>query len=618
VSEFEDFDVLIERDPLEEADGDEAPEGTERKLGVFPNPPLSECPVVPLGFDGSRVVFAMPEGELRFELASKIGTMLRTDIFACEAGQSFLAYWRDGEDKFQRELATVWFVRSCRKVGKWDVRRAQRGLGVWPGEAGAVMLHRGCEVWELKDSKVAKLTVAEILRARASGPIYRLYPPAPQPEVKKPATAADGLWVQTMLDRWSFEPLGDEGLTGADLVMGYVGSSLLGAVSPFRAHLLVYALAGSGKTTLMEFVHALLSAVAGDLINNFTEAGLRGDLAGHARPVVIDEAEASGGPQGSGAIEPALQLLTMMATGAGAVRKQGDASGGGGAGVTQTAVGAVILGGINPPPLPPALATRMAEIRLLPLGSRLATRAELEAAEAKAKALSPGLLGRALRLAGRFRDDHAAIGAAMLRAGHPPRTADLVATLAAGRRLVRFDQALDEAGADAEVRMWSALLDKRAETEAVSNPGADALAHLMSWDSGQHRLDRRQTIGDLVRRWSEREDRSETEITLKNFGLQLYEDELGPWLIVANHHPTLDRIFEKTKWAAYRRTLEHLDALLPEGAKTRVSKPLRYGVGIKQRGLCVPLTPLSAWKPGQGGTVGTQGVPGGVPGQADE
>ena len=49
----------------------DAEDGTERSLGVFPNPPAAESPVIPLGFVGGKVVFAMPEGEIRTELAAK-------------------------------------------------------------------------------------------------------------------------------------------------------------------------------------------------------------------------------------------------------------------------------------------------------------------------------------------------------------------------------------------------------------------------------------------------------------------------------------------------------------------------------------------------------------------
>ena len=591
--EFDDYDTVA-RDPLEEADEGAA----DSKAQPFVDPDLDLCPVVPLGFTGGKVVFAMPEGEIRQEPAAKIGTMLRTDIFACAAGQTFLTYWRDREDKFLRDLATVWFVRKCRMAGLWDPARAVRSLGVWPGDDGQLVLHLGDEIWRLGErKKPVKLSIIQALRER-SGPLYRLRPPAPRPT--KAATRSDGQWARDQLDLWRFETLGDDGLTGADVVAGWLMAAILGAAAPFRGHLMVNAMAGSGKSTLVEFVHALMGAIAGDVIDAFTEAGLRNDLAGMARAVLIDEAEGAPGLNGPGVVEKALELLRRMSTGSGGTRKMGDIGGGS---VTQTAVGAVMLAGINPPRLGAADGSRMVEVRLLPLsGSDLAEdaakpkvvdRAALRTAVDKAKALAPAMLGRALSGAWRYRTDVDELGAAMARAKFDPRTGDLLSMLAAGRRLLLHDQALTPEVADEEVRFWSPLLAQREASEVVANPGADCLAHLMSADSGLHVRDRRTSLGELINRWmKDREDHTET---LKAFGLKPYEDpgpngRLGPWLFVANRHPKLEAIFSRTAWPDWRRTLSYLDSLGPDH-RTWPTKKQRFGVGVEQRAIAIPLTP---------------------------
>ena len=465
----------------------------EGDLSPFVNPSLEECPVVPLGFDGARVIFAMPEGEIRIETAARIGQMLRTDIMACADGQAFLGYWRDRKQKFLREVATVWFVRKCREAGKWDASRAQRGLGVWPGEPGEAVLHLGGEIQRWRPTgEVVVETIVQALRRR-SGPIYILRPPAPRPDCQNPATSADGAWLRRHMDAWRFEALGEEGLTGADVVAGYVGLALLGAVAPFRAHVLLDALPGSGKTTFLTFIHALLSSLAGDVINSFTEAGFRAEISGMARPALVDEAESSGGDMGPGPVERVLDYLRLMTTGQGANRKQVDTSGGGGG--AQTAVGAVLMAAVSPPRLDSALATRVAEIRMSPLeltgdppdGLLRLNDALLASAADKARALSPRLLARALRGATRYRDDMASVKAALMAGARDARTADLVSALAAGRRLLMADAPLTPAEAEEEAAFWRPLLDQRTEVEAVTNPGADAFAHLMAADSGLQR-----------------------------------------------------------------------------------------------------------------------------------
>lgn len=592
----------------EPQDGGDADNDSGEGLKGFPNPPVAECPVVPLGWYGKNVVFAMPEGEIRIEPAAKLGQMITVDIFASEASRSFLTYWRDKKDKFHRELAVVWFVRQCRDAGYWDNSREVRLLGVWPGEGGTPVIHLGDEVWLLGGKKADKRSIASMLRDR-NGPLYRVQPPAVRPA--KPATAADGAWIREQLDHWAFERLDDEGLSGADIVAGWLLPALLGAVAPFRGHLIVYGPPGAGKTTMVGFTRDLVSANAGPLLDSFSEAGFRAEISGMARAAFLDEAEAASDGHGPGPVEQALGLLRRMATGDGSVRKQG---GGDGGVTTQTAVGAAMLGAVTPPKLESADATRMVEIRLRPLppipqGGRDPDAMIREARE-RAKKLAPALLGRALANAGRYKADVAAMKAALRRSGESPRAADLVAMLAAGRRLLLVDEPLDEAAADDEVKFWAPLIYQRRSQDLVTNVGADAFAHMMAAESSLYRSDRRLSIGAMVERLA-KQDREYGE-TLRGYGIQLWEDgdpqaweassggpggRPGPFLIVANKHPALEKIFAGTRWRDWRRSLSFLDDLGPE-FQTWATKPLRYGAGVKQRGLAIPLTPLLDNLPG--------------------
>ncbi len=599
---------------MEDAEPDDAgPDHAERKIFVMPDPAMEECPVTPLGFYDDKLVFAMPEGEIRTAVASKVGAMLKVDIFACAAGQSFLShYFRDeAEQKFLRDLAAIWFVRKCRQAGKFDRSRTERGLGIWPGEAGTVVLHRGDELIEVDFvGKARRVTIAEAMR-RTSGPLYSLRPRAPEPKGK--FALADAVWAREALDMWRFEPIGDEGLTGADVVLGWVGGAMLGAAAPFRGHLLIHALAGSGKTTLMHFLQGLMSGLAGEVISKFTEAGLRSDLAGNARPVLLDEAEARADSQGGGDVEKVMELIRDMATGSGSNRKQGSMDGTGMA-RTQTAVGAVLMAAINPPRLTPQDVSRVVEVRMLPLGGVGGVTDDdlLEALE-KAIRLAPALLGRVLKSAGRYRGDVAMLKAALARRGQAPRAADLIAMLAAGRRLLMFDAPLTLDEAEMEVAFWAPLLVERETQGRTNNPGADAMAHLLAWDSGQHSKDRRATLGELIERNAITE-KGLYEDVLKAHGLLtgLSDGYSGaPVLIVSNNHPALERIYRGTVWTDWPRALRNLD-VLGEAYQTRPTKnSVRFGAGEKQRGTIIPLTPwFDRLSSDGGGTVGgTVGVP---------
>lgn len=582
---------------------EDAPPDTETAIGVFPNPDLDACPVVPLGFDGAHVVFAMPEGELRMEPASKIGALLRTDIFACAAGQGFLANWRDNEGKLQRDLAAVWFVRKCREAGKWDRKRPIRGYGLWPSEVGPI-LHAGDQLLQGLGTPACEATsIADALRAGGSGPVWRLLPPLDwrrpakgrRPPLPQPAGVDVGKRLREAFGMWNWPELEPGGLSQADVALGWFGQALLAGCSPFRAHLLLTGIRGTGKTTFSKLLHAAASANAGDLQDSFTEAGLRAALAGESRPVFLDEAEPS--PDGAGPVERAFELLRRMSTGDGSARIQSDMGGGV---VSQSAIGAVYLGAIYEPKVGDAMASRMVSLRLRPLGPAKGGQDErLRAAIEWAREISPSLLARVVREAGRFRADVGRLKDACGQLGLDPRSADLVSVLAAGLRLLLSDEALSAEEAVAEMSGWAALVRARAEAESTLNPGQEALQHLLAHSSGKHWHDRLLTIGECVRRMIEigprTEQWSEYEGLLKTLGLKVALNPAdspspGPWLIVANQHPALQRIFAGSQAQNWRAVLMHLEALGDEYKPVPMKRPERFGYH-KVRALAVPLTP---------------------------
>ena len=591
-------------DGFDAIDDDEGSSNGAR-LRPFPNPPVELSPVVFLGHYRGRLVFASPEGEIRDEPAAKIAQMLQTDIFACAAGSAFLSEWVDEDGKFSRATAAKYFVRKCREAGFWGDGRAIRLIGVWPGEAGEVILHRGSEILTFRGSKFEASSIAEAIRKSGEGPLYRVQKATPAPA--KAPKAAGRQWLREDLELWRFEPLGKGGLTGADIVAGFIGTGLLGAVAPFRAHVLVSAQAGSGKTTLLEYVHNAMNAIAGDVMDSFTEAGLRNQLAGYARPVLIDEAEAYQGANDFGVVERALELLRRMSTGSGGSRKQGDIGGGT---VTQNIVGSVMMAAINPPKLQPADASRFVEIRLRPLAGEAAPASksgadqDIDAALERAKKAAPGLLGLALRSAERYRSDVKLIKAALVKAHQSPRSADLVAAIAAGRRMLLSDEPLDFEGAALEVDRWAPLLDVRAQAETVRNNGQDALTWLLSREAVRG-PPKRLTIGDIVDAWvnfpTDRDHQKDNLRRIRQMGVfpvnraglkakNISVPTEDNWLVVANVNPELAAIFAPTPFKDPRRAFESLDDLGPEYRIT-ICDLIKFSTGNASRAIAIPLTP---------------------------
>lgn len=555
---------------------------------VFVDPDLDDCPVIPLGYDGRDVIFALPGGELRQEPAKNIPGMLKTDIFVCFDGQQFLGHWVDPSDgEFRAQACAIWFNRACRNAGKWDRNRAVRGYGLWTSPKGPI-LHAGDALgrWPFKDEDWIPISTA--LRMGGSGPVWRLAPPTPRP--KKAAPVSIGQELRKKLDMWRFKPLGPGSLlTGADVIIGWDGMARLGACAPFRVHLLAIGGAGTGKTTLSRLMQAAGSANAGELLDSFTEAGLRTSISGEARALYLDEAEPS--PDGPGPVERALEMLRRMSTGEGSNRVQAEKAG---ATMAQSAVGAAWLGAILSVSMGDALATRVVEVRLNKLGAAKGGEDDtLEAAIEWAREHSPGLLARAMRDAGRYRNDVSMMKQALGETGKTPRVADLTAALAAGRRLMLFDEPLTLEAARLELDLWAPLLDLREETASTTNPGQACLAKIFSLNSGQHYHDRHLSLGELIQ--TEAQTRGTYDKILKTWGLRVENGPAGtempgPWLWVSNNHPTLARALEKTDFRNWRAALDHLDDMGEGYAPKTLPHAPKFGMH-QSRALAVPLTP---------------------------
>lgn len=578
-----------------DASGGEAKGRRKRKARptLFVDPPLEDCPVIPLGYIGRDVVFALPGGELRIEPASRIQGMLRTDMFVCLAGQAFLGHWQDPDGDFAAQRCAIWFNRACREAGKWDLSRPQRSYGVWPSETGPVV-HCGDAIGRWPFRAADWTPVAEALRSNRRGPVWRLNPPTPRPD--RPATRADGERLKRALGRWNWHALSDGGLTGADVALGWQGQAWLGACAPFRPHILVVGGHGTGKTTLSILMQAIGSANAGELQDRFTEAGLRGEVAAEARALYLDEAESSGDGQ-LGPVERAMEMLRRMSTGEGS---KGVQIGQRGEVVSQTAIGSAWLGAINAVDTGAAMASRLVEVRLKPLGpAKGRADQEIEAEIAWAREASPAFLARAMRDYARYRSDVSLLKTAFGEAGLNARGADLPAALAAGRRLILHDEPLTEETVADEVDLWRPLLEAREETSTAVNEGQACLASLFSLNSGQHRHDRHLTLGEMIQ--EEAEARGTHDKVLKQWGLRVENgypntDMPGPWLWVANNHPALARAMKPTRFANWRSALQHLEDLgevyAPRphpGLGPKKSAP-KFGLH-QSRALCVPLTP---------------------------
>ena len=256
----------------------------------------------------------------------------------------------------------------------------------------------------------------------------------------------------------------------------------------------------------------------------------------------------------------------------------------------------------------------MVEVRLKPLGkAKGGADEELAAATAWAKEHSGALLARAIRDAGRYRSDLSLLKTALGAAGQDARGADLVAALAAGRRLLMFDEPLDEETAAAEAEAWAPLIAGREQTATTTNEGQQCLNRLFAMNSGKHQNDRHLSLGEIIQQRLDPGDgysKEAHDVVLKAFGLRVENGPTGsprpgPWLLVSNNHDALRRGFAGTNFGNWRGTLEYLGDLGPEYAPQTMPKPVRFGMH-QSRALAIPLTP---WLEGPVGIGEARGEP---------
>jgi hypothetical protein len=375
---------------------------------------------------------------------------------------------------------------------------------------------------------------------------------------QRPAkTVAERIAGRQLLDGlrlWHYEdPL------SADIILGFLGSALLGGVPSWRVHLLLVAMGGSGKTWLMNFLDAALGGM-GAYANDSTEAGLRQALTGETRVLLIDEAEGDEGSQGK--VEGVIRLLRLMSSGAGANVMRGSA---GGRAQSFQVTGCAAMGAIVPPVLKPQDRSRICVINLQrpPSGKKNAKAAERVMAATKlARELAPGLRMRAIAGWPRFKDTFDLYRAGLVARGLSSRNADTLATVLAGRDLLLQDQVPDADSIEQDLELFAPFMNSADEAEDEGE-GQQCLTHLLSsafdrWHQGE-----RATVAELI--IERRNDH------LARIGVKLQKVDEGGGMFATRQHVGLARLFDGSKWSDGRwvTALRYLDGSQAHDRKMR-------------------------------------------------
>ncbi|KIZ39049.1 MULTISPECIES: hypothetical protein [Rhodopseudomonas] len=337
--------------PLEPRDGYAA--------GHWPGAPFDklppQCPVIPLGVDGKTTFFIDSMGQLiSFESMKEEGLM---KLFRATPNYVYWAWPR-----FDAKAAAKGAVRingsevkkaiACLEKGAstrglFDPANRVRGRGAWTDKSGRLIWHSGDALYRVDGPALVSSAPGEVdgvfYPRRAS--ILTPWPDAIAPE-QSPARE-----ILAMLQSWTWERPKLDPM----IVLGGIGTMLIGGALPWRPHVAAMGDKGVGKSEMNALIKAIMSSGLIDAANT-TEAGVRQHMGLDALPVAIDEFEAA---EDNRRVVAIIELARIACSGGRLLRGGQDHKG-----VEFIARNAFFCSGINLPPMKPQDLSRFAVLNL--------------------------------------------------------------------------------------------------------------------------------------------------------------------------------------------------------------------------------------------------------------
>lgn len=230
----------------------------------------------PLGYDGDQFFFMTARGQqVRALSANKLGR--KTELMTLAP----LDWWErefaedSGFSGRSVDMAANYLIQRSLDAGVFSLDQ-RRGRGVWR-DGGRIVVHAGDRLYI--DGKATDLMRAETecVYERQSAIPLKLSDPLPTEESKALLRVGELLNFETN--------------TMGRLMAGWIVVSLASGALTWRPHTLLIGGKGTGKTTILSAIQALLSPFGLSVTGGTTEAGLRQALGADALPVLFDEAE---------------------------------------------------------------------------------------------------------------------------------------------------------------------------------------------------------------------------------------------------------------------------------------------------------------------------------------
>jgi hypothetical protein len=517
------------------------------------------CPVDVIGRDTEGVVYVRTAtGHMRRIEKWDMPTL--TDIFAPRANYMMWAWPAKGEVKYtdadgqeqkktivkrvERDKVMMCLVQEAARKPDFDPHTQHRGRGGWVDSQGNFLWHAGAWLWKADGKRMERSRPAQ-----HDGFLYTRQAATIEPWAQ-PVTAEESP-ARRILDElrtWNWQrPFLDP-----VLVLGWLGTALMGGALKARPILFTTGGAGVGKSTLLELLRTTLEGAVISTVNT-TAAGIYQRAKQDSLPFLVDELESKAG---STRADNVIELARVAYTG-------GDISRGGQDHEATTFMARNSFGffAINAPPMGAQDKSRMAMLNL--------SRLDQANGIGRKISVSPDTDGRMLLrqimdgwkdFSGRLMQNY---WEALRPHGLDSRAIDTFGTLLAAAELLVGQEALEDIGLPVteEKRLGelvaAATAVERAET--LDN-WHECLDHLLQSQIDAWREGTKPTVGgicELLRigptagGWDANGARDRLQLVglgAIDKGKNKHAPGLGPCLAVPADGPMLKKIFADTKF----------------------------------------------------------------------
>lgn len=529
-------------------------------------------PFRPLGYDAGRYYF-LPSSTLQVCTLSAGSVTSPAHLL----GIAPLEWW---ESRFSGKRGVEWtaagnaLIRWSEQAGVFDPAMI-RGRGAWFDDSRSV-LHIGHDL--IVDAKPTMIQ---------GFPTRYIYERQPRFEIHSgiaPLDRDSARQLREIMDRLHWDrPV------SAILAAGWTYLAPICGALKWRPHIWLTGQKSSGKSWVLEqIIRPCLGATAVIVQSNSTEAGIRQQMRQDARPIMFDEAEAES-KRDAARVQSVIELARQASSENSAAIAKGTTSG---HAMLFRVRSMFLVGSINVTLTQAADVSRFSVCGLSKPPQGPEGRAQFEWLESTVReTITPEwcerLRARAYRDIPRIRANAITLGKAVAEHIHDQRQGDQLGTLLAGAYGLKNDGAISLSSARKLVAAldWGDVDTGDFGSSDQRRLMSEILAAKIRYEGERMAVDR--TVGELLAATQgeivDGVDRLRVDDLIQRHGLRV----TGGTLYVANTHPWLRQILDRTPWStSWAHVLGYADGAVRScqirmaGAKTRaVAVPMAWVIG---------------------------------------